>query len=209
MDIVAPEIEAYLSRLFPSEDNILQEMEREGEERRFPIVGPQVGRLLCLLARISGATRVFEMGSGSGYSAYWFLKGMSPEGRIILTDDSREKLDRARDYFKRAGFLERVIIEEGDALELIDRYPGPFDIIFNDIDKEQYPQAFEKAVPRLRPGGLLISDNALWFGSILADSHEADVQGIRRYNRLISESDGLFSMIIPIRDGLSISMKRK
>lgn len=207
MDIVAPEIEAYLSRLFPSQDSILQEMERVGEDRRFPIVGPQVGRLLCLLARMTGATRIFEMGSGFGYSAYWFLKGMSSQGRVILTDDSRENLDRARDYFKRAGFSERVVIEEGNALELIDRYPGPFDIIFNDIDKEQYPQAFEKAMPRLRPGGLLISDNVLWFGSILTDSREADVQGIRRYNRLISESDGLFSMIIPIRDGLSISMK--
>ena len=207
MDIVAPEIEVYLDHLLPSEDEILEEMEREGEKRRFPIVGPQVGRLLSQMARILGARRIFEMGSGFGYSAYWFLKGMPTGGQVILTDDSKENLERARDYLKRAKLLDRVILEAGDALEVISRYPGPFDIIFNDIDKEQYPQAFEKALPRLRPGGLLISDNVLWFGRILTDSREPDVQGIREYNRLIAETKEMFTAIIPLRDGVSISIK--
>jgi len=208
MDIVAPEIESYLDHLLPSEDEILGEMEREGKKRRFPIVGSQVGRLLCQMAQLTGARRIFEMGSGFGYSAYWFLKGMSTGGQVILTDDSKENLGRAKDYFKRAGLLDQVTLEEGDALEVINRYPGPFDIIFNDIDKEQYPQAFKKALPRVRSGGLLISDNVLWFGRILTDSRDLDVEGIRIYNRLISETPEVFSAIIPIRDGLSISIKK-
>jgi len=207
MDIVDPEIEAYIDHLLPSQDDILKEMEREGEKRRFPIVGPQVGRLLCQMAWLTGARRIFEMGSGFGYSAYWFLKGMPPEGRVILTDDSEENLNRARDYFKKAGLLDRVTLEHGDALEVIEKYPGPFDIVFNDIDKERYPQAFEKALPRIRKGGLLISDNVLWFGSILSASREPDVQGIREYNRLIAETKEVFTSIIPIRDGVSISIK--
>jgi predicted O-methyltransferase YrrM len=207
MGIVAPEIEAYLDELLPPVDEILKEMEREGEKRRFPIVGPQVGRLLYQMARILGARRIFEMGSGFGYSAYWFLKGMPAGGQVVLTDDSKENLEQARHFLKKAGFLGQVILEEGDALQVIDRYPGPFDIIFNDIDKEQYPEAFKKALPRLRSGGLLISDNVLWFGRILTDSQDPDVEGIRTYNRLVSESQDVFSAIIPIRDGLSISIK--
>jgi predicted O-methyltransferase YrrM len=207
MNIVDPEIEAYMDHLLPSQGDILREMEKEGEKRRFPIVGPQVGRLLCQLARLTKATRIFEMGSGYGYSAYWFLKGMPPGGRIILTDDSQENLDRARDYLKKAGFLDRAILEHGDALEVIEQYPGPFDIIFNDIDKERYPEAFKKALPRIRSGGLLIADNVLWFGRVLTDSREPDVEGIRTYNRLATQTKGLFTTIIPIRDGVSMSIK--
>jgi predicted O-methyltransferase YrrM len=207
VDIVNPEIESYLEHLLPPEDKVLEEMEREGKKRQFPIVGPQVGRVLFQMARLLGATRVFEMGSGFGYSAYWFLKGMPADGQVVLTDGSKENLERARSYFKKAGLLSRVIMEKGNALEVIDRYPGPFDIIFNDIDKEQYPQAFQKAIPRLRSGGLLISDNVLWFGRILTDSRDPDVQGIREYNRLIAKTKEVFTSIIPIRDGVSISIK--
>ncbi|MCI0527456.1 MAG: O-methyltransferase [Nitrospira sp.] len=207
MNIVDPEIESYINHLLPSQDDILKEMEQEGEKRRFPIVGPQVGRLLYQMARLTRAARIFEMGSGYGYSAYWFLKGMPANSRIILTDDSRENLDQARDYLKKAGLLDRVTLEYGDALDLIEKYPGPFDIIFNDIDKERYPEAFKKALPRIRSGGLLISDNVLWFGRVLTDSRDPDVEGIRTYNRLITQTKGLFTEIIPIRDGVSISIK--
>jgi len=207
VNIVDPEIESYIDHLLPSQDDILKEMEQEGEKRRFPIVGPQVGRLLYQMARLTRAARIFEMGSGYGYSAYWFLKGMPASSRIILTDDSRENLDQARDYLKKAGLLDRVTLEYGDALDLIEKYPGPFDIIFNDIDKERYPEAFKKALPRIRSGGLLISDNVLWFGRVLTDSRDSDVEGIRTYNRLITQTKGLFTAIIPIRDGVSISIK--
>jgi predicted O-methyltransferase YrrM len=207
MDIVNSQIEDYIDDLLPSQDDILKEMEREGEKRSFPIVGPQVGRLLCQMARLTKAAHIFEMGSGYGYSAYWFLKGMPSGGRIILTDDSQENLERARDYLKKTDLLDRVTLEHGDALEVVEKYPGPFDIIFNDIDKERYPEAFKKALPRVRSGGLLISDNVLWFGRVLTDSREPDVEGIRTYNRLVTQTKELFTAIIPVRDGLSISIK--
>lgn len=208
MDIVHPEIERYLGELFPSTDPILKEMERQAERERFPIVGPLVGRLLALMARTIGARRVFEFGSGFGYSAYWFLQGMDGQGTVILTDDDAANATRARDYFKRAGLSDRVEIHIGDAFEIIDTRPGPFDVVLVDCEKARYPSACEKALPKLRPGGLLIGDNLLWSGRVVERSEEPSTIGIQQFTRLITTDARLMTTILPIRDGVSLSLKR-
>ena len=208
MDIVNSDIERYLKELFPSADPILKEMERLADREQFPIVGPLVGRLLALMARLVTARRVFEFGSGFGYSAYWFLSGMDGQGAIVLTDDEEENAKRARDYFKRAGLADRVEINVGDAFDIVERQPGPFDIILIDCEKARYPQAFEKALPKLRPGGLLIGDNVLWSGRVLTRSEEPSTLGIQQFTRLITSDSRLTTAILPLRDGVSISMKR-
>jgi caffeoyl-CoA O-methyltransferase len=208
MDIVNPDIEQYLSDLFPSADPVLREMEQLAEREEFPIVGPLVGRLLALMARVTKARRVFEFGSGFGYSAYWFLQGMDGQGSVVLTDDEEENATRARDYFKRAGLLDRAGINVGDAFDIIDRQPGPFDIILVDCEKARYPLAFEKTMPKLRPGGLLIGDNVLWSGRVLNRSEEPSTIGIQQFTRLITTDTRLTTTILPLRDGVSISMKR-
>jgi len=208
MDIVNPDIEQYLAGLFPSTDPVLKEMERLAEREEFPIVGPLVGRLLALMARLVNGRRVFEFGSGFGYSAWWFLQGMDGKGAVVLTDDEEENAKLARDYFTRAGLNDRAEIHVGDAFEIIDRQPGPFDIILVDCEKARYPLAFEKALPKLRMGGLLIGDNVLWFGKVLTRSEEPSTAGIRQFTRLITTDDRLTTTILPLRDGVSISMKR-
>ncbi len=208
MDIVDPEIEAYLSRLSSSRDDILGEMERLAEKRRFPIVGPLVGQLLAVMARSVGAMRVFEFGSGFGYSAYWFLKGMGSRGRVVLTDDEEENTRLARDFFKKAHLDSAVEIERGDALDIIDRQSEAFDIIFIDCEKKRYPAALDKALPRLRSGGLLLADNVLWFGSVLKQSEDPSVLGIQTFNQKVAADPNLLTTIVPIRDGVSISLKR-
>jgi len=208
MDIVNPDIERYLKELFPSTDPILLEMERLAEREEFPIVGPLVGRLLALTARLVGARRVFEFGSGFGYSAWWFLQGMDGQGAVVMTDDEEENAKRARDYFKRAGLADRVEINVADAFDIIDRRPGPFDLILVDCEKARYPLAFEKALPKLRPGGLLIGDNVLWSGRVLTRSEEPSTIGIQQFTRLITSDGRLMTTILPLRDGVSISMKR-
>ncbi len=207
MDLVHPEIERYLAELFPTDDPVLKEMERLAAKERFPIVGPLVGRLLAQMARLISARRVFEFGSGFGYSAYWFLKGMDGKGTVVLTDDEAENARRAKEFLSRAKFADQAEIEVGDAHELIDRQRGPFDIIFIDCEKARYPDACEKALPKLRPGGLLLADNVLWFGEVIKRSEDPSVLGIQRFTHRIVNDPGLFTTILPLRDGVSISLK--
>jgi len=207
MDILHPDLENYLMQLLPMRDEVLSEMERMAEKMRFPIVGPLVGRLLSQMTRMIGAGRLFEFGSGFGYSAYWFLKGMNGRGQVVYTDDEEENARLARDFFQRAGLLSRLQIEVGDAMEIIDRQDGSFDIILIDCEKARYPSAFEKAVPRIRKGGLLIADNVLWSGSVVKPSEEPSTLGIQSFNRLIFSDPQLFTTILPLRDGVSISLK--
>ena len=143
MDIIDPAIDLYLHELASPADPVLREMELLGAERSFPIVGPQVGRLLQLLASSISARRVIELGSGFGYSAYWFARAVGPEGEVILTEQSAERAAEAEEFLERGGFGDRMHVEVGDALEIIDRVGGDFDIVFNDVDKERYPQVLD------------------------------------------------------------------
>ena len=206
--MLRPDIEAYLHRFIPDRDIILAEMERLANTRHFPIVGPVVGRLLAQLARLVGAERVLEMGAGFGYSAYWVARVLPPDGRLLAIERSAENARLAREWLGRTGLDDKVEFIVGDALEVVAGLPGPFDLIFVDVDKEQYPASFSLTVPRLRPGGLLITDNILWSGRVLApDPAEASTRGVQEYTRLIYENSRLYTTILPVRDGLAVSLK--
>ena len=206
MDIIHPKIDRYLHDLASPEDPILREMELLAVERGFPIVGPQVGRLLDLLARSIGARRVLELGSGFGYSAYWFARAVGADGQVVLTEGSDEKAAEADKFLERGGFADRATILVGDALEIAKRLDARFDIVFNDIDKEQYPLVLETAAAVLRPGGLLISDNMLWFGTVLErDSAEPSTRGVQQLTRMLYESERFQSVLLPLRDGVTVS----
>ena len=207
MEIVTAPIEDYLNRITPQEDPILAEMEARAGETDFPIVGPLVGRLFHQLTQLSHSRRILELGSGFGYSAYWFGKALQDSGEIILTEFQEENLALAKDWFQRGEISSRATFHQGDALEILEGLDGEFDIIFNDVSKTHYPEVFKKAGPRLRSGGLLISDNVLWHGQVVESQPDEDTHSILEYNRLIFESPDFFSSIIPIRDGISISLK--
>ncbi|MGH7425073.1 MAG: O-methyltransferase, partial [Candidatus Methylomirabilales bacterium] len=166
--MLRPDIEAYLHRFIPDRDTILAEMERLAKTRHFPIVGPVVGRLLAQLARLIGAERVLEMGAGFGYSAYWIARVLPPDGRLLAIERSIENARLAREWLGRTGLDDKVEFIVGDALEVVAGLPGPFDLIFVDVDKEQYPRSLPLTLPRLRQGGLLITDNILWGGRVVA-----------------------------------------
>ncbi len=205
--IVNPQIEEYLKGLSPVDDAILREMEELGKKREFPIVGPLVGRLLHQLALAIGAERIFEMGSGFGYSTYWFAKAAHDGATVFFTDFSSDNAQLALNFFKRAEIDNRIRIQVGDSLSILDKTPGHFDIIFNDIDKERYPLVVEKAYNKLRKGGLLITDNLLWFGRVLSDDDSPSTKGVKEFTRLLLSESGFITTIIPIRDGISISLK--
>lgn len=202
-------VEKYLYELLPERDAVLREMEEEAARRSIPIVGPAVGRLLYLLARIKGAKTVFEMGSAIGYSTIWWARALGPEGRVIYTDGNPQNAEQARGYFGRAGVAERIEVRVGDALEILSEHkPGSLDVIFNDVDKEDYPKVFRLAVPRLAPGGLLVSDNVLWGGKVARETPDAQTKGILEFNRLLYESKELFPVIVPLRDGVAVAIKQ-
>lgn len=223
MDILHPSIDDYLLDIIPERDEVLTEMEAYARANRFPIVGPLVGRVLHQLVLLTNPTRIFEMGSGFGYSAYWMAKALQKsEASIICTDGSQENADRAAGYLARGGIADRIDYRVGNALEIIDEIEGEFDIIYNDIDKDGYPEAFRKAIPRLRSGGLFITDNMLWMGRVITQEpgsapeglderekwfHDATI-GVREVTQLLYSSPEVFTTIIPLRDGVSVALKR-
>jgi len=202
-------VEKYLYSLLPARDEVLTQIENEAIKRDIPIVGPAVGRFLHQLALISGAKTVFELGSAVGYSTIWWARAVGDGGRVIYTDGDRKKADEARGYFERAGVADRITIKVGDALELLSEQKQEYDIIFCDIDKEDYPRAFKMAVPRLRKGGLLVADNVLWSGRVAQENpSEASTKAILEFNRLLYSSAELFPTVLPIRDGVAVAVKR-
>ena len=206
-NITDPEIVEYLFKVTPERDPVLREMEALAKERNFPIVGPLVGRVLYQMAVLIQAKRIFEMGSGFGYSAYWLAKGLKDGGKIVCVEGDSENIQLAKRFFKQGGLEEKAIFHQGDALDVIEEEKGPFDLIFNDVDKEGYPEVFRKAVPKLRKGGLLISDNLLWDGEVLSRNPDEATKGIQEYTRLVYRSNELFTTILPLRDGISVSIK--
>ncbi|MEE8417817.1 MAG: O-methyltransferase [candidate division Zixibacteria bacterium] len=207
MNITEPAINEYIKKILPRNDDVLVEMEDYASQNDFPIIGPMVGPFLRQMALITGAESIFEMGSGFGYSAYWFAGGMNGRGKIICTDGSDDNKRKALGFLKRGGFDRLVDFHIGNALEIIRRFDGPFDIILNDIDKEGYPEAFDMAIPRLKRGGLFITDNVLWSGRVLDEKPDKTTKAILEFNRKLFNTDGLLSSIIPIRDGLGIAVK--
>lgn len=207
--IVNPEIEEYIESFSASGDEVRREMESYARENDFPIIGPAVGRLLYQLTLISGAGEIIELGSGFGYSAYWFAKALAVlgRGRVIFTDALQENAALAEDYLSRAGLMDRVEIKVGDAAAILDAEKGPFDIVFNDVDKEGYPPLVAKAYSKLSQGGLFITDNILWHGRVLSDDDSAATQGVREFTRLLYSEPGFYSTVLPVRDGVSISLK--
>jgi caffeoyl-CoA O-methyltransferase len=207
--ITSEPVETYLYSVLPERDEVLNQIERQAADRDIPIVGPAVGRLLHQLALISGAKSIFEMGSAVGYSTIWWARAVGENGRVIYTDGDRKNADEARGYFERAGVANRITIKVGDALELLSEQKQEFDIIFCDVDKEDYPRAFRLALPRLRKGGLLVADNALWSGKVAQKNpRDASTKAIVEFNRLLYGSPNLFTTILPIRDGVAVGVKK-
>ena len=207
--ITAEPVEDYLYSLLPPRDEVLSEIESEAAKRDIPIVGPVVGRILHQLAVMTGAKTVFEMGSAIGYSTIWWARAVGKNGRVFYTDGDRTNADQARKYFERAGVADRIHIAVGDALELLSEQKQEFDIIFNDVDKEDYPRVFRIAPPRLRKGGLFVTDNVLWSGKV-AEKNPTEVRtkAILEFNRLLYGSPDLFTTILPVRDGVAVAMKK-
>jgi caffeoyl-CoA O-methyltransferase len=202
-------VDDYLYSMLPKREAVLSEMEDYATAHDVPIVGPAVARVLQQLALTIQARTVFELGSAIGYSTIWWAQAVGDKGRVIYTDGDAKNAERARGYFARAGVANRITLHTGDALEFLSEQKEEFDIIFNDVDKDDYPRVLRLIAPRLRKGGLFITDNVLWSGRVAANAPaDAKTKAILEFNRKLCDTKEFYTTILPIRDGLAVALKK-
>jgi caffeoyl-CoA O-methyltransferase len=204
------QVQRHLAALVPERDEEMRAMEAHAEKTSFPIVGPAAGLLCYQIARMIGARRVFELGSGFGYSTAWFARAVRENGggevhHVVWDEDLSA---RARAHLARLGFNGIVRFHVSEAVETLSRAEGVFDLIFNDIEKQGYPDSLPVIAGKLRPGGVLIVDNALWHGRVFdrADESEA-TRGVRELTQRLARDPGWITSLVPIRDGLLVAMR--
>lgn len=208
MDILDPKINDYMRGLASRHDeHVVVEMEGYASEQGFPIVGRLCGITIEIMARAIGARRVFELGSGYGYSAYWFARAVGESGEVNCTDGDPANETKAGDYLTRAGVWDRIDFHVGDALTNLRKVDGDFDVVYCDVDKDGYPECWQYAKERIRTGGLWICDNTLWSGRVLDADPDDTTGAIIEHNKMVSEDPDFLSIIVPIRDGLMVALK--
>lgn len=212
--IVPDAVERYLAGLNHLADPVLIQIAEEGARQNLPLVDAEVGALLRVLAVSLGATRILEIGTAIGYSGIW-LAGALPKGGMLITMEmNAERAAVARENFARAGLSDRTSVMVGDANLLVSKVSGPFDLIFQDGAKKLYVPLLDRLVDRLRPGGLLVTDNVLWDGDVVPGFVEKkrnspeDTAAIAEYNERVNTHPRLMTAVVPLRDGVAISVKK-
>jgi len=212
--IVPDAIERYLAGLNRAGDPVLDDIARGNVTRGLPLVDAEVGALLRVLATSVNASRILEIGTAIGYSGIWLARALPAGGMLVTMEFNEERAKEARENFARAGVSDRVSVVVGDAQLKIAKVSGPFDLIFQDGDKKLYTPLLDRLVALLRPGGLLVTDNVLWDGEVIPGfvamprQDPADTRAIVEYNQRVAAHPDLLTSIVPLRDGVSISVKR-
>ncbi len=210
-ELIAPQVAQHLESLIPPRPAELQAMELHAHTTQFPIIGPACGYLCYQIARMIGARHVFELGSGFGYSTAWFCRAVQENGggvvHHVVWDESLSR--EAREHLTALGFADLVEYHVSEAVQALRESDGPFDLIFNDIDKEGYPASLSVIAEKLRPGGVLVIDNMLWHGQIFdRDDRSPATEGVRKFTRQIMADPRWIASLMPIRDGLIVAYKR-
>jgi predicted O-methyltransferase YrrM len=211
-------VESFATLLGPDPGPVVEEMEAKAEAEGFPTVGPAVGGWLRFLARTVEAERVFEFGSGFGYSAVWFAGALPDDGLVVLTEVDEGELEAAREFVASAGYADRAAFELGDAIETVERYEGPFDCVLVDNEKHRYTEAFEAVREKVRPGGLVLADNAVTAGPIEFDALEPllrgervetteATEGIANYLRHVRADPAFETVLLPVGEGVAVSRR--
>jgi caffeoyl-CoA O-methyltransferase len=219
-ETLPPAVEAYATAIGPDTDPLLAEMGDQADREEFPYVGPAVGGWLAMLARFADARRVFEFGSGFGYSAYWFARELPADGEVVLTEVDADELDQAREYFERADVDATAQFEHGDAIDTIEEYDGPFDVVLIDNEKHRYAEAFEAVREKVAPGGIVAADNAVAGGTIdVADlrayfqGESADLNdmtaGIAEYVETVRAAEDFETALLPLGEGVAVSQRSR
>lgn len=211
------EAREFLRKTGPNYDLIQKEMIEYADRTGFPIIGPETGSFLEFLSRVTNATKVFEFGSGFGYSAYWFIRGMTKNGQVILTEVNGTELKKAEEFLSKAKVSDQAIFEIGDAREIVRQYQCKFDIILMDHQKELYAESFEIVRDKIANGGVIIADNMMrgpvkfeelleYFERDDVSTLDADVRSVGDYLDMVTSSEEFFTTLLPIGNGVAITI---
>ncbi len=212
--IVPDLVEQYLASLNQQSDAVLLDIAGAGEARQLPLIDAEVGALLRVLVTAIGARRVLEIGTAVGYSGIWMAAALPADGMLLTIERNADRVREARENFARAGVAARVNVMTGDAGLLVNKVAGPFDLIFQDGAKPLYVAMLDRLISLLRPGGLLVTDNVLWDGEVVPgyiahpERDAAETAAIAEYNRRLANDPRLLTSVLPLRDGVAISLKR-
>lgn len=208
--ITHADVEKYLYELLPPRDPLLLRLEAEAQEKNIPIVGPYAGRFLYLLVRLTRAKRILEIGTAIGYSTIWLARACAPyHGRVVTMEFNEETAQAARRNIAEAGLGRRVRVLVGDGMDLLPTLRGKFDFLFLDAEKHQYKALIDSALPKLKKGALIATDNVLWSGRVARNDSDATTQAIREFNKYLENHPALETVIVPLRDGIALSRKLK
>ena len=211
--IIHAPVEAYLDRLHPPAEAVLAAIETEGRAQNLPLVQPASARLLRSLVIATGARRVLEIGTCIGYSAIWMAEALPADGMLVTLEADAGRAAIARSNIERAGLSGRISVIVGDANRYLHKIAGPFDLVFQDSDKQRYESMLDRLVGLLRPGGVLATDNVLWNGEVVEgyvsppQRDEADTAALRRYNERLAADQRLLTTFLPVGDGVALSVK--
>lgn len=211
MGLFHPRLMPYLDSLVPPRHPVLEEMEARARRTGFPIVGPAVGQLFYVLTRLLGARRVFEMGSGFGYSTAWFALAVRDNGGGVVHHVvwDAQLSQQAREYLGRMGLLPLVRFHVAEAVAHLRSSHEYFDVVFNDIEKSSYPEALPVIKAHLRRGGLLLADNVLWYGRVLDRRvRDRETGAIRTFTRAVLDDPEFAATLVPLRDGVLVAYRR-
>jgi predicted O-methyltransferase YrrM len=221
--ILREDVARFVRAMVSETDPVYRELAAHNEERDFPTVGPEVGAALRAFARMVDAERVFEFGSGLGYSAYWIAPALPESGELVLTDFEESNLATAREFLERGGYADRAAFEAGDALEAFDRYDGPFDLVLVDNLEGEYVETFERAREKLASGGVVCADNVMTGGAVDFGDALAALQGeesgdervpetsdsttaVVDFLRHVRDAEGFETILLPLGEGLTVSV---
>ncbi len=211
MDLANDELKNYLEVFCEPETPLLQQINRETNLMVLMpkmVSGHYQGRLFSMLSKIIAPKYVLEIGTFTGYATICFAEGLPPDGQIITLDINEELEDRVRNYFNMSGFADKIDYRIGNAMELLNNINQVFDLVFIDADKKNNYTYYQMVFDKVRPGGIIIVDNVLWNGKVIAQNTDTDTQSINNFNNLINADKRVEKLILPIRDGVFIIRKK-
>ena len=211
MNFISEQLQQYIGDHSMEESDLLKALDRETHQKVLQprmLSGSYQGRLLALLAKMIGPKKILEVGTYTGYATLCMAEGLTTGGSIDTIDHNEELADMQRRYFDQSPYGRQIVQHLGEAKDILKTLAGPYDLVFLDADKENYPHYFDLIIDKLETGGILLSDNVLWSGKVLEKAIDEATSALQEYNHKINTDVRVETVVLPIRDGLTITRKR-